>query len=71
MNRDELLKQQKDLIIKKMKLDKFFTMYLDKFSNKMDPSKPNTNIWKLYNDKMKEYSDVDYQLKVLGYYLAK
>jgi hypothetical protein len=54
-----------------MRLDKFFSMFLDKFSDKMDPKVTNTNIWKLYNKKTKEYADLEQVIKAAEYYLKK
>ena len=59
------------LLNDKMKLDKFFSMYLDKFGNKMDPEKTDTNIWKLYNLKSKEYSELNHAIRTANYYLNK
>lgn len=59
------------LLNDKMKLDKFFSMYLDKFGNKMDPDKTDTNIWKLYKTKSKEYSELNHAITTANYYLNK
>ncbi len=39
------------LLNEKMKLDKFFSLFLDKFEKKMDPEKPDTPVWQLYKTK--------------------
>jgi hypothetical protein len=54
-----------------MKLDKFFTMFLDKFEKQMDPDNTNTPIWKLYKTKLKEYDKVSYDIKATDYWLSK
>ena len=59
------------LLNDKMKLDKFFSMYLDKFGDKMDPEKTDTNIWKLYKTKSKEYSELNHAINTANYYLNK
>jgi hypothetical protein len=59
------------LLNDKMKLDKFFSMYLDKVGNKMDPENTDTNIWKLYREKSNEYSQLNYAIKSANYYLNK
>jgi hypothetical protein len=59
------------LLTDRMKLDKFFSMYLDKFERKMDPDKTNTPIWALYKKKLKEYGDLQQAIKVAEYYLKK
>jgi hypothetical protein len=66
------LKQKlQDLQIQKMKLDKFFSMYLEKFEKKMDPDNTNTSIWKLYKEKLKEYDKIDYEIKSTNYWINK
>ena len=70
-NRKQLIEKRNDLLKEKMKLDKFFTMFLDKFERKMNPSNTNTPIWKLYNKKMKEYDAVDMEIKSTEYWINK
>lgn len=60
-----------DLMREKMKMDKFFSMFLEKCGNKMDPEKTDTPIWKLYRSKTKEYADINQALKAAEYYLKK
>ena len=59
------------LIVEKMKMDRFFTLFLDKFERKMDPDKTDTPVWKLYKTKLKEYEDVQRAIKLSDYYLKK
>jgi hypothetical protein len=59
------------LIKEKMKMDKFFSLYLDKFEKKMDSDKPNTPIWDLYKKKTKEYADLNQSIRAAEYYLRK
>ena len=59
------------LIVEKMKMDRFFTLFLDKFERKMDPDKPNTPIWKLYKEKLKEYDKLQRDIKAAEYWIAK
>jgi len=54
-----------------MRLDKFFSMYLDKFERKMDPEKTNTPIWDLYKKKLREYGDLQQVIKAAEYYMKK
>lgn len=70
-SRSELINEQQTLHIEKMKLDRFFSMYLDKFGSKMDPEKPNTKIWALYKTKLKEYDEVSRKIKHLDYWISK
>lgn len=60
-----------ELIAQRMHLDKFFTLFLDKFHSKMDPGKPSTPIWKLYNLKLKEYDDIQRELRATEYWLQR
>lgn len=59
------------LIAEKMRLDKFFTMYLDKFEKKMDVENTQTPIWDLYKKKLKEYGELDRTIKAAEYYSKK
>ena len=69
--RSELISEKHDLQMEKMKLDRFFSMYLDKFGSKMDHEKPNTKVWTLYKSKLKEYEEVSRKIKHLDYWIAK
>ena len=59
------------LQIEKMKLDKFFSMFLEKFERKMDPDNTDTPVWKLYKTKLKEYDKVSQELKHTEYWIKK
>lgn len=71
MNMNELYNKRRDLTIQKMKLDKFFSMFLEKFERKMDPEKPNTPIWKLYKEKLKEYDSIQQEIRNTNYWISK
>jgi hypothetical protein len=60
-----------DLQVQKMKLDKFFSMFLEKFERQMDPDRTDTPVWKLYKNKLKEYEKVDHELKATQYWINK
>jgi hypothetical protein len=66
-----LIEKYSDLQIQKMKLDKFFSMFLEKFERQMDPDKTDTPVWKLYKNKLKEYEKVDHELKATQYWINK
>lgn len=66
-----LLEKRNALLVQKMKLDKFFSMYLEKFERKMDPDKTDTPIWKLYKTKLKEYGALNQEIKNTEYWIAK
>ena len=70
-NPSELAKIQMQVIGEKMKMDKFFTMYLDKFEKKMDPDNTKTPVWDLYKKKLKEYSELNQSLKAAEYFMKK
>jgi hypothetical protein len=59
------------LQLEKMKLDKFFSMFLEKFERKMDADKTDTPVWKLYKVKLKEYEKVNQELKATDYWIKK
>lgn len=60
-----------ELLMQKMKLDKFFTMYLEKFDKQMDSEKPNTPIWKLFKKKSEEYSKLSQEIRNCEYWIKK
>lgn len=60
-----------DLINLRGKLDRWFNKYLDMFDEKMNSSKRNDPVWKLYHAKSDEYSDVIQSIKTAEYYLKK
>jgi hypothetical protein len=65
----EMVAERSQLMLDKMKMDRFFSLYLDKFGSKMDADKPDTKIWALYKSKLKEYSEIERQIKILNYYI--
>lgn len=60
-----------ELLAERMHLDRFFTMFLDKFQRKMDSEKPDTPIWKLYNTKSAEYTELQRTITIAEYYMKK
>jgi len=66
-----LIEKYNSLQIEKMKLDKFFSMFLEKFERKMDADKTDTPVWKLYKSKLKEYDKVSQELKHTQYWIKK
>ena len=63
--------QRQTLIVDRMKLDKFFSMFLEKFERKMDPDKTDTPIWKLYKTKLKEYDKINHGIRTAEYWITK
>ena len=66
-----LTEKYNSLQIEKMKLDKFFSMFLEKFERKMDADKTDTPIWKLYKTKLKEYDKISQEIKNTQYWISK
>ena len=66
-----LIEKQNELILQKMKLDKFFSLFLEKFERQMDPDKTDTPVWKLYKSKLKEYENVQREIKATKYWIDK
>ena len=66
-----LVEKRNKLIVERMKMDKFFNMFLDKFEKKLDPEKPDTPIWKLYRAKVKEYYAINQEIRNTDYWISK
>ena len=60
-----------ELIKQRTVLDRWFDKYLDMFHKKMDAENPNTPIWKLYNQKSNEYSELNRVITTASVYLNK
>lgn len=71
MSKSEMNKKREELYLQRMKMDRFFSLYLDKFGSKMDPDKPNTKIWALYKSKLKEYDILSREIKAIEYWISK
>ena len=65
------IEKRNQLIVERMRMDKFFSMFLEKFERKMDPEKPDTPIWKLYRSKVKEYGTICQEIKNSEYWINK
>ena len=70
MNMD-LITKYNNLLSERMKMDKFFTMFLDKYERKMDPERTDTPIWKLYKQKHKEYGQLCQDIRTTNYYIQR
>lgn len=55
------------LIVQKMKLDKFFSVFLD--NTELDETDPNTIDWVVYKEMMKDYGRIDHLLTTTKYHL--
>jgi hypothetical protein len=63
--------RRQELLIQKMKLDKFFTMYLDKFDKQLDPDKTDTPVWKLFKQKSNDYNKLCQEIRNTEYWIKK
>jgi hypothetical protein len=70
-NYQALSESRQTMLVERMKLDKFFSLFLDKFERKMDPENTDTPIWKLYKNKLKEYEELQRSIKSSTYYLTR
>lgn len=57
------------LQIEKMKLDRFFSVFLDQ--NEMDEDHLDTPVWFTYKEMLKEYDRVDQLLKSADFYIKQ
>lgn len=65
--KEEMISDLSKLTTTRMKMDKFFSMFLDKFEKKMNPDRTDTPIWNLYKAKMKEYGELQVKIKTLEF----
>ena len=65
------VEQHQQLVVEKMKMDRFFSLFLEKFDRKMDPNKTNTPIWDLYKKKTKEYNELCQKIRNTEYWIRK
>ena len=56
-------------LTQKMKLDKFFSVFLEETN--LDMEDINSNKWLTYRNKLKEYSSVTQKIKWSDYYLGR
>lgn len=66
-----MIEKRNQLLADKMKLDKFFSMFLEKFDRKMDPDRTDTPIWKLYKLKSSEYHKLSQEIRNTEYWIKK
>jgi hypothetical protein len=60
-----------DLLKERMRQDKFFSMFLEKFERRMDHEKTDTPIWKLYKKKREAYAGIASLIKSAEYQMRK
>ncbi len=68
-DRNRLFEMKSQLIIEKMKLDRFFSVFLDKYE--MDEDNVDTPEWFTYREMTKEYDRIDRLLKTTDFYIKQ
>lgn len=68
-NRTDLYDIKGQLQVDKMKLDRFFSIFLDE--NEMDENDLNTPVWFTYKEMLKEYDRIDRLLKTTDFYIKQ
>lgn len=70
---DYSLKELEDIrdkkIIEKMKLDKFFSMFLDAYPLDADDDTNESPLWKLYKQKLKEYQETENAINRIKFHI--
>jgi|LakMenE01Jun11ns_1017448.scaffolds.fasta_scaffold8993905_2 hypothetical protein len=62
----------KSFVIEKMKMDKYFSIFLDDNEHEMNLSENyDSPAWVTYKQKMKEYNDIERFVNQSRYYLSK
>ena len=71
MSTTSKINEYQELLGVKMRLDKFFSMFLDQYGDQMDSDNTDTPVWKLYKAKLKEYDTVSRSIKEAEYWIKK
>ena len=71
MSTTSKITEYQELLGVKMRLDKFFSMFLDQYGDQMDSDNTDTPVWKLYKAKLKEYDTVSRSFKEAEYWIKK
>jgi hypothetical protein len=71
MSTTSKINEYQELLGVKMRLDKFFSMFLDQYGDQMDSDNTDTPVWKLYKTKLKEYDTVSRSIKEAEYWMKK
>lgn len=69
LTKEELQIKKQEFIIEKMKLDKFFSDFLN--DNILDHDHPDTPEWKEYKSKLQEYKLVNENIRWSNFYLCR
>jgi hypothetical protein len=71
MSTTSKINEYQELLGVKMRLDKFFSMFLDQYGDQMDSDNTDTPVWKLYKAKLKDYDNVSRSIKEAEYWMKK
>lgn len=71
MSTTSKINEYQELLGVKMRLDKFFSMFLDQYGDQMDSDNTDTPVWKLYKAKLKDYDNVSRSIKEVEYWMKK
>lgn len=67
---NELLAEQQELLVKKMNMDRKFTLFLDEHDKDMQENFDHPS-WSIYRKMLTEYEQLNNKLSRCAYYLAK
>lgn len=67
---DEIQERLNELYVKRAKMDRAFTEFLDKYDSLMNEN-PFHPSWKFYRESCDKYNQVEYKIKTAKYYLTK
>ena len=70
-DKESLKTMYSNLLKERMRQDKFFSMFLEKFERKMDHDKADTPIWKFYKKKREHYANIASLIKSAEYQMRK
>lgn len=72
MNRDKstIEKLMEKMLNESLVMDKWFDLFIEKFSDKMDREKRASPVWKKYYEKFDEYSDLQRQINTAKFYIS-
>lgn len=71
MSTTSKINEYQELLRVKMRLDKFFSMFLDQYGDQMDSDNTDTPVWKLYKAKLKDYDTISRSIKEAEYWMKK
>jgi hypothetical protein len=71
MSTTSKINEYQELLRVKMRLDKFFSMFLDQYGDQMDSDNTDTPVWKLYKAKLKDYDTISRSIKETEYWMKK